>query len=629
VFVRLLVTIGLVASAAALSPLQASAEQSASRTPSPTTSPSSSDTASPSATGSPTAASPSAAPARRSTAAPRARTLSKVPVTDPALVTTITRQPYNPSTTGRAVFGFEANRPGMAFRCTLRRPGRPPLTERCKGDTEGGKTVGTKTYIGNAASRTPYTFTVQAFSGAGAAQVNGTEDLMRWRVFNAYAPASYSPRAGTSFNRPLGSKAQKRGNLAKMIRTISSMPGYKQAYPGLCPTDPAMYPGTIRVSLYSLTDQNFAKALEAAGRRCLSVQVLMNNHLDRNTDPAWRRLEDAFGTRVFSAGQERRSFAHRCSSGCRGSGVLHTKMYLFDSTMKDARRNRITKTTVTGSSNMTSNAARIQYNDLYTVRGREDLYGTFLRVFNLMKRDDGVHRTLIRETDGPYQTTFWPQRRADADPELAALRSVTCKGANGGTGLNGRSVVFINMHAWFGTRGMAFANQVRRMYNAGCYVRILYGFMSYGVFKKLHKGTNSRMSVRRTLFSKDGKTGYLYTHLKNIDVSGYVGDDRSAKVAWTGSNNFTNDGTHFDEVMMRIESGTAYNSYVRQFKYISKRKSSATYANFTEPTGGGRAPKTPTRAISGGDTLLAPPGTPTVTSPEVYVDADGEPHALD
>jgi hypothetical protein len=98
------------------------------------------------------------------------------------------------------------------------------------------------------------------------------------------------------------------------------------------------------------------------------------------------------------------------------------------------------------------------------------------------------------------------------------------------------------------------------------------------------------MSVRRTLFSHNGHTAYLYTHLKNIDISGSFNGDSSTKIAWTGSNNFTNEGTHFDEVSMGIKSASTYNSYVRHFKYNSRRKSSATYANYSEPTGGGRAP---------------------------------------
>ena len=128
---------------------------------------------------------------------------------------------------------------------------------------------------------------------------------------------------------------------------------------------------------------------------------------------------------------------------------------------------------------------------------------------------------------------------------------------------------------------------MRGLYNRGCYVRVLYSFMSFTVYRTLHHGTGHRMSVRRTLFSHNGRSAYLYSHMKNIDISGHVGDDRSTWLAYTGSHNFTNSGTHYDEVMLRIRSHPAYVKYVRHFKSISRRRSSAVYANFTEPTGGG------------------------------------------
>jgi hypothetical protein len=115
-------------------------------------------------------------------------------------------------------------------------------------------------------------------------------------------------------------------------------------------------------------------------------------------------------------------------------------------------------------------------------------------------------------------------------------------------------------------------------------------------------------------------------------------------VSWTGSNNFTNDGTHFDEVTLRINSASVYNAYVRQFVFMRDRMSSATYANFSEPSGGGRAPRafalapfgratsdgTPLGVAPGTSSeLAAPPGTPTITAPGITVDANGVPHAAD
>jgi hypothetical protein len=265
-------------------------------------------------------------------------------------------------------------------------------------------------------------------------------------------------------------------------------------------------------------------------------------------------------------------------------------MYLFDSTVPAPRQssNRITNTVMVGSSNITSNASKVQWNDLYTIRGNAGVHHDYLQMFNRMKTGHKSSR-LYTYSEGMYSSVFWPQG-SRTDPYRTWLGAVRCTGATGGAGIGGRTVVYVNMHAWFGTRGLKLARQIRGMYDHGCYVRVLYSFMSFKVFKILHAGTGSRMSVRRTLFSHNGRTGYLYSHLKNIDISGHVGSDTSTWLVSTGSNNFTDEGTHFDEVALRIRSRAAYNAYVRHFKYISARRSSAIYANYSEPTGGGRAP---------------------------------------
>jgi hypothetical protein len=121
-------------------------------------------------------------------------------------------------------------------------------------------------------------------------------------------------------------------------------------------------------------------------------------------------------------------------------------------------------------------------------------------------------------------------------------------------------------------------------------VRVLYGFMSFSVFKKLTRGTGPRMSARRTIFSRSNSLhASIYSHFKNISVSGVVGSDHSASVVWTGSNNFTNDGLNFDEVTLRIASRAAFVQYRTRFAFISRTKSASTYASFSEPIGGGRA----------------------------------------
>jgi hypothetical protein len=593
--------------------------------------------------------------ATRSSTAPSATGRTAARVTAPAVRITSggSLRRLRPTTVGRATFSYTANRvPGLRFQCKLNGPGQRGIWhQNCPITGSTATTVmGAMSYRLLTAQAKPYTFTVQAYIpavlGAGGTVVSprseGRPDTFAWYIYSLMTRDHYVPRTGLHFNYPLGNTSSVRRNLTHVIRTIDSMPGYRQPYQTSAPCRSSSV-SRIRISLYSLTDQPVAKALMAAAKRCVSVQVLMNNHLTSSTDPAWHRLQSGLGARVFSGRVPRPSFAHRCSFGCLGSGVLHTKMYLFDSFVPWPRRawNKVVATVMTGSTNMTFNAAKVQWNDLYTVSDNPRLYNIFGHQFDRMKRDNGFHRTNPVNA-GNYQVVFSPAR-VGLDPYLSDLRSIHCTGARG-AGVHGRSIVYINMHAWFGSRGLAIARQVRGMYNQGCYVRVLYGFMSYGVYSILHRHTGGRMSVRRTVFSHNGVTAYLYSHFKNIAVSGYVDRARNARVSWTGSNNFTNDGTHFDEVTLRINSASVYNAYVRQFVFMRDRMSSATYANFSEPSGGGRAPRafalapfgratldgTPLGVAPGTSSeLAAPPGTPTITAPGITVDANGVPHAAD
>ena len=641
--IRLLVVLGLLLSAGSVSPLASaqptvdpSGDPSASSSPAATDGPSPTSPASPSASPEQTASSvpspsPTASATRKAAAGPLAPT------------TSITRRPANPSTDTTADFAYSADRPGVQFRCSLSGPGRTNAVGVCPTDlsqTDPAATSGRRTFT-MAPHKNPYTLAVTAYYPAvtdpvtGAVvtpEVVGTTASYSWRVYSVYSVSHYGTYTGASFNNPLGTKEANRVNLRRVIRAINSMPGYRQALDGApCPglSSPAL-PSTIRITLYSMTDGVFSSAMRAAHRRCVSVQILMNNHLNRSNDPAWAGLEDALGTGVRnSKGQLRRSFAHRCSYGCRGSGVLHTKMYLFDSQLPapSAGLNRINDTALMGSSNMTSNAAAIQWNDLYGVSNNATLYREYLSYFNLMKNDNGFRRNARDYGPSNYRTVFWPVAAGRTDPAIAALRSIRCTGVTGGTGINGRTVVYINMHAWFGLRGLAIQDQVRRLYSQGCYIRILYSFMTPKVHYRLTHGTNSRMSARRTIFSTNGdKYADVYSHFKNIAASGNVGGDRSARIVWTGSNNFTADGTHFDESMMRINSATAFRQYRDQFAFITRRKSSARYASFLEPVGGGRAPiQSPQGQL--GTTFRS--DTPVVISPDVIRDSSGEPKALD
>ena len=413
------------------------------------------------------------------------------------------------------------------------------------------------------------------------------------RTWTKFSPGHYTPPSGAKFNNPYAQQPGRRRVLTHVIRSINSSPGYKRPWRDgrrvPCPENrPRLYPSTIKIALYSIADRGFTDALIAAHRRCVSVKILMNSHLDATTSPSWARLLRNLGKRPINKDYygRRRSFAYRCSSGCRGTAVLHSKIYLFSKTYQ--RRN----TVMTGSSNMTSNAVRVQWNDMFTVNGSATMFRQYRAMFMAMVPDQPAGGPVIRRA-GPFVSTFYPFRSAtrNTDRTMAALRSIRCTGATGGAGINGRSVIYINMHSWHGTRGLYLAERIRQMYANGCYVRILYSFMGKGTYTYLTKNTGARMVARRVLFpGPGGEVAVKYSHMKAFAASGNIGGDSSAWVTWTGSNNWSDRSLRCDEVTLRIPSRGVFNAYAAHWSYIRRTHSVGWWAIYEEPGGGGRAP---------------------------------------
>jgi phosphatidylserine/phosphatidylglycerophosphate/cardiolipin synthase-like enzyme len=353
-----------------------------------------------------------------------------------------------------------------------------------------------------------------------------------------------------------------------------------------CPTLASQAPSEIKIAVYSIADRAFARALVAAQHRCVSVQVLMNSHLTAITSPSYGMVQRALGARGKDFAT-RRSFAHRCSNGCLGSSVLHSKFYLFSSS--GAKRH----TVITGSSNMTSNAIKVQWNDLFTIDGNKRVYAQYRQMFTKMVPDRSADGPFVYPAVGKYQSTFYPFRRSTlkTDPTLEALRTIRCAGVTGGAGTHGHTVVYVAMHAWFSERGYALAKQLRGMARNGCYVRVLYSFMSRTTYRRLTWGSGPRLTARRVLFP--GPYGVLagkYSHLKLFAASGNVAGNPSARVVWTGSTNWSSSSYRADDLMLRIASTQYYRAYVREWHKIRHRRSSRTWAKYLEPSGGGRAP---------------------------------------
>lgn len=396
---------------------------------------------------------------------------------------------------------------------------------------------------------------------AAPARLTQAAEENPWADRPRVSPANTTPAWGPSFNNPArGGRTAARRNLERIFRMVESTKGYRVARPSRCPQREEYWPNTIRIALYSFSDGRVADALIRAHRRCVSVQVLMNDHLSNGDVPAFGRLQNALGHDL-----SRRSWARRCHQGCRGSvGPLHTKMYLFSKT------GRAERVVVFGSSNMTGKASDVQWNDLFVWKGRFGLYNQFMTIFKESARDRRAPAPVERNyRNGKLLTMFWPQpgHNRENDRVMRALGQARCGiRPTGGTGYDGHTAVSINIHAMEGDRGLYIAQKIVRMRKAGCRVRVLYGLIAPRIHRTFKNGG---VASRRTIFDRNDN-GYtdMYTHMKYVGINGAVGTDRSARVMYTGSENFSQKTVYGDEVWQRIPGSKAWRLYQNHFDMI-------------------------------------------------------------
>ncbi|KQZ75027.1 phospholipase D-like domain-containing protein [Nocardioides sp. Root151] len=317
----------------------------------------------------------------------------------------------------------------------------------------------------------------------------------------------------------------------------------------------------IRISLFSFDRMPLTDALIRAKKRGVRVQVILNNH---QINRAMRKLKGALGTN-----RSRPSFYHICVGSCRaGYENLHTKMVLFGYT--GAVKNVI----MTGSFNFTGNAAVNQHNDLYTTWNKPNMYRDFLGLYRQLKADrklSAARQHYIKRA-GIWQLEVLPLPgwNVKNDPQMREMRKITCTGANGGTGINGRTVIRVGMHTISGKRGTWLAKKVRQLFAQGCNVRVWYSWADRGarnVFATRTARGYVPVHVAGYDTDYDGEID-LYGHHKVLLVSGNYAGDRSSAHIWTGSSNWGNAGLRGDEIILRLKGVSLFRDWNRNFDSI-------------------------------------------------------------
>lgn len=374
--------------------------------------------------------------------------------------------------------------------------------------------------------------------------------------------APWTPPMGATFNNPVGSKDGQHANVDRVIKAVKETPKGE----------------TIRLAMYSFDIKRVADALLDARKRGVRVQMIVN---DNWTSPQTARLRKKLGKNIH-----KNNFVQICHGSCRGGkGNLHLKVYAFSKTGDTS------KFLITGSSNLTDRAERLQWNDVFSMQD-DGLYDTFMQIFKELKKDkrtkprwvsyssDQVKANFYRTKDGrlvrpaPVVRTRYAQKlNRRTDPVLKRLQDVDCKTGKG-YGLNGHTVIRIAMYAWNGERGKYLADQVAQLKRQGCKIRTILSVPGGGVVLRL-RNAGVEMRSADWNYLPTGVVNF-YSHLKVMTLSGtYKG--KKTRTIWTGSENWSPMSFLNDELTIELSKKSTYDAYLARFNSL--------WADSTHPMG--------------------------------------------
>lgn len=386
----------------------------------------------------------------------------------------------------------------------------------------------------------------------------------------AAARAAWLPATGPVFNDPTGRPAQRRQVVKRVHQAIRHTPAG----------------ATIRVATYNIDRSDTADLLLQARARGVAVQVVVNDNL---VNPVIKRLQRRLGRNP-----SRSSFLVICKAACRNgsrTGNLHMKVYAF--TQSGAARSVV----INSSSNLGRAAANGQWNDAITVYGDDTLFAAWVAVFDQLKRDrPAAPRYVSYESDtlrADFQRPGGPAPgrvvvARSGDPQLRRLRQVGCR-APAGYGAGGRSVVRVNMYAWYGARGERLARELASMRREGCQVAVIGAVVSAPVVGILRRAGIAVRAADWDWGEKPATSGEeivfgsrCYSHLKYVTVNGLF-RGRGTRVVWTGSENWSAPGLSSDEVTFEVHDAAAVRAYDAQW-WRMWRSPRATHRTGSKPT---------------------------------------------
>jgi hypothetical protein len=356
----------------------------------------------------------------------------------------------------------------------------------------------------------------------------------------------WAPKDSLVFNHPRGSKKQKYAIINQLNKAIDAVPAG----------------GEIKMAMYLFDINSVAKKLNAATRRGVSVQILID---DGATNKYIRKVKKVAGKNKKAA-----SFVATCHRGCmsNGASVIHAKFYLF-SVAGQARY-----VSMISSANPYTGNTYKSWNNNHMIVGDKRIYYSLSKYFTDMLADKKNLNYYRVTSSGKYTIYLYPQkvRRPEDVVLLNVLNHTSCRTTVPGYGSDGRTLIRVANWGWTGAR-LDIAKRLWKLHDGGCKVQVMVnkGRTSRNVLKALLKKSkkHGQMKVYNAWYDRNNNdVANLYVHHKMVTVNGMLGG-RNVKITWTGSQNFTSLATiSNNDMILRVVDPAVTDAYNTNFAYI-------------------------------------------------------------
>lgn len=378
--------------------------------------------------------------------------------------------------------------------------------------------------------------------------------------------SGFTPKAGPTFNSPLGDRPTRRAIFNKILRSIDSAPRGSH----------------IKFFTWNLLTSEGVDALLRAQRRGVTVRLLMDKSNDTNfVNGPFRRLRSGLRTYRDNHPKKPKPWARLCTGSCRGQGgSAHSKFFMFSQAGK-ARR-----VVIQGSANFTLAATNNQWNDVYTSVNDKGAWRFYSKVFAQAAKDKPVKPAMMT-LKGPRRTLIqFPITKRLGDPVMQLLNQVKCKGATNTA--SKRTRLRIAPDVIRTDRGMRLAKKLRTLWNRGCDVKIGYTVVGIDIGRYLRApGGRGPVPMKHLVqdFNGDGQFDN-YFHLKAMSIVGNVGGKRGNYVVLNGSANWSGLAAASDEnlgIYWRKNLTRRYEKHI-DYWYNNFPRSTTSVVNSTNPT---------------------------------------------